>query len=218
MSDATGNDAFTIGRRESGNTVDFYLLERGGHELGEISSVRICLNHHRAALTRRLAALDAVLATEEPEFAERLLLDHPRVRVDEVTLSAPHCAECVDHLLRGLLGRPRSSTANHPIQPPALSAGRERPTSVTKLYVANLPFTFNDEQLAELFSSAGTVEFARVATDRESGRSRGFGFVTMATPDAAEIALRQFDGYREGGRPLTVAYARERAAGTAPLH
>ena len=81
----------------------------------------------------------------------------------------------------------------------------------TKLYVGNLSFRTTGEELREAFSAAGTVESATVIEDRESGRSRGFGFVEMATPEEAAAAIEQFNGKDFGGRNLTVNEAKPRA-------
>lgn len=80
----------------------------------------------------------------------------------------------------------------------------------TKLYVGNLSFRTTSEDLREAFSSAGTVESATVIEDRDTGRSRGFGFVEMATPEEAAAAIEQFNGKDLGGRNLTVNEAKPR--------
>lgn len=80
----------------------------------------------------------------------------------------------------------------------------------SRLYVGNLPYEVGDEELRELFSGAGTVDSATVIRDRDTGRSRGFGFVQMATQADAENAIRMFDGYTMGNRQLRVSLARER--------
>jgi cold-inducible RNA-binding protein len=80
----------------------------------------------------------------------------------------------------------------------------------TKLYVGNLSFRTTSEDLREAFSSAGTVESATVIEDRDTGRSRGFGFVEMATPEDAATAIEQFNGKEFGGRNLTVNEAKPR--------
>jgi RNA recognition motif-containing protein len=79
-----------------------------------------------------------------------------------------------------------------------------------KLYVGNLSFQTSSEDLQELFSQAGTVESASVVEDRETGRSRGFGFVEMASREEGEAAINQFNGKEFGGRNLTVNEARPR--------
>ena len=81
----------------------------------------------------------------------------------------------------------------------------------TKLYVGNLSFRTTSDDLREAFSSAGTVESATVIEDRDTGRSRGFGFVEMATPEEAATAIEQFNGKEFGGRNLTVNEAKPRA-------
>ena len=80
----------------------------------------------------------------------------------------------------------------------------------TKLYVGNLNFRTTSEELRELFSQAGEVESASVVEDRDTGRSRGFGFVEMATAEGAAAAIEQFNGKDFGGRALTVNEARPR--------
>ena len=79
-----------------------------------------------------------------------------------------------------------------------------------KLYVGNLPFETDDDQLRETFSKYGGVATARVITDRETGRSRGFGFVEMDDDSSADEAMRGLDGSDMGGRPLRVNEARDR--------
>ena len=79
-----------------------------------------------------------------------------------------------------------------------------------KLYVGNLAFQTSSEDLQELFSQAGTVESASVVEDRETGRSRGFGFVEMATSEDGQKAIEQFNGKEFNGRNLNVNEARPR--------
>ena len=81
----------------------------------------------------------------------------------------------------------------------------------TKLYVGNLSFRTTGDESRDLFSQAGEVESASVIEDRETGRSRGFGFVEMATPEGAAAAIEQFNGKDVGGRALTVNEARPKA-------
>ncbi|KAL2934722.1 RNA-binding protein CP29B chloroplastic [Bienertia sinuspersici] len=73
-----------------------------------------------------------------------------------------------------------------------------------KLFVGNLPFNVDSAELAGLFGSAGTVEMVEVIYDKMTGRSRGFGFVTMSTVEEVEAAAQQFNGYELEGRPLRV--------------
>ena len=78
-----------------------------------------------------------------------------------------------------------------------------------KIYVGNLPWSATDEDVAELFSQHGDVISSRVITDRETGRSRGFGFVEMEE-SAANTAIEALNGVDMGGRPLRVNEAHER--------
>src|SRR5260370_11353000 len=80
----------------------------------------------------------------------------------------------------------------------------------TKLYVGNLSFQTSSEDLRTHFAQAGTVEAASVVEDRMTGRSRGFGFVEMATPEEAAAAIEQLNGKEFAGRNLTVNEARPR--------
>ena len=79
-----------------------------------------------------------------------------------------------------------------------------------KLYVGNLPYDTADADLQSLFSQIGTVKSAQVIKDRESGRSKGFGFVEMSSSDEANAAISKFHGTDFNGRPLTVNLARPR--------
>ncbi len=78
-----------------------------------------------------------------------------------------------------------------------------------KLYVGNLSYEMTSEELAQSFAEAGEVEEARVITDRETGRSRGFGFVVMATEELAKKAIEMFHDREVSGRKLVVNEARE---------
>ena len=80
----------------------------------------------------------------------------------------------------------------------------------TKLYVGNLSFRTTSEELRDAFAAVGTVESASVIEDRDTGRSRGFAFVEMATPEEAAAAIEQFNGKDFGGRNLTVNEAKPR--------
>lgn len=80
-----------------------------------------------------------------------------------------------------------------------------------KLYVGNLPYTIDDSTLESHFSQVGKVESARVITDRDTGRSKGFGFVEMASDDDASKAIESLNGQNMGGRNLTVSEARPQA-------
>ncbi len=80
----------------------------------------------------------------------------------------------------------------------------------TKLYVGNLAFQTTSEDLQQLFAQAGTVESASVIEDRETGRSRGFGFVEMSSKEEGNAAIQQFNGHEVGGRALNVNEAKPR--------
>jgi RNA recognition motif-containing protein len=80
----------------------------------------------------------------------------------------------------------------------------------TKLYVGNLSFQTTSDELRDHFAQAGNVESASVVEDRMTGRSRGFGFVEMATPEEAAAAIEQLNGKEFAGRNLTVNEARPR--------
>ena len=80
-----------------------------------------------------------------------------------------------------------------------------------RIYVGNLPWSMTSATLEGLFSSHGTVTSAEVISDRETGRSRGFGFVEMDSDEAVQQAIEALNGSEMDGRPLTVNEARERA-------
>ena len=80
----------------------------------------------------------------------------------------------------------------------------------TKLYVGNLSFNTSNEDLQELFGQAGTVESANIVEDRETGRSRGFGFIEMSSKEEAQTAIEQLNGKEVDGRSLTVNEAKPR--------
>ena len=80
-----------------------------------------------------------------------------------------------------------------------------------KLFVGNLAYSVSDGELQDLFSQAGTCESASVVMDRDTGQSRGFGFVLMATPEDAERAKRQLDGTDLKGRRLRIDEANDQS-------
>lgn len=80
-----------------------------------------------------------------------------------------------------------------------------------KLYVGNLPFSTTDQILSETFSPYGTVESAKVIMDRDSGRSKGFGFVEMSTESEAATAISKLNGVDYEGRAMTVNEAKPMA-------
>ena len=78
------------------------------------------------------------------------------------------------------------------------------------IYVGNLPFSTTNADLADLFGQHGSVLSAAVIMDRDTGRSRGFGFVEMSSDDEARAAIESLAGHDMGGRPLTVNEAKPR--------
>lgn len=80
----------------------------------------------------------------------------------------------------------------------------------TKLFVGSLAFTATDDDLANFFAPAGNVVSAKVITDRDSGRSKGFGFVEMGSDEEAKAAIAQLDGKELNGRAVNVSEARPR--------
>ena len=82
-----------------------------------------------------------------------------------------------------------------------------------RLFVGKLPYSFRDGELTELFQQAGTVSFAQVIMERETGRSRGFGFVEMSTDDEAAAAIKMFDGHAINGLNLAVNEAAPKEGG-----
>jgi RNA recognition motif-containing protein len=82
-----------------------------------------------------------------------------------------------------------------------------------KLFVGGLSFSTSNDRLREVFAAVGTVESAAVVTDRDTGRSRGFGFVEMATPEDAEQAISKLNGTSVDGRTIQVERAKSPGSG-----
>jgi RNA recognition motif-containing protein len=82
-----------------------------------------------------------------------------------------------------------------------------------RLYVGNLAWTVTDQDLQDVFSEAGTVDSSQVIMDRATNRSRGFGFVEMATDEAADAAVKKLNGREVKGRPIRVNEAQARGTG-----
>lgn len=80
-----------------------------------------------------------------------------------------------------------------------------------KLYVGNLPFSATDESLSHAFAECGSVQSARIITDRDTGRSKGFGFVEMSSDSEAQAGIQRFNGADWDGRALTVNEAKPMA-------
>jgi len=83
----------------------------------------------------------------------------------------------------------------------------------TNIYVGNLPWTTTNDELADMFSQYGQVTKSQIITDRETGRSRGFGFVEMTSEEEAQRAIDAMNNQDFNGRPLTVNIAKPREAG-----
>jgi len=79
-----------------------------------------------------------------------------------------------------------------------------------KLYVGGIPYRSTEDDMKKAFSEAGNVVSASIISDRITGRSRGFGFVEMATPEEAQAAIDRWDGKEMDGRTLSVSFARPR--------
>ena len=83
-----------------------------------------------------------------------------------------------------------------------------------RVYVGNLPYNVSDDDLAQMFAAHGAVQSAQVFVDRESGRSKGFGFVEMGSDEEAQAAISALNGMEIKGRTLTVNEARPREGGS----
>lgn len=84
----------------------------------------------------------------------------------------------------------------------------------TRIYVGNLPYTFREEEIAQLFAPYGEVFEVRLITDRDTRQSKGFGFVELASDEAARRAIADLNGMQAGDRTLTVNEARPQAERT----
>jgi cold-inducible RNA-binding protein len=82
--------------------------------------------------------------------------------------------------------------------------------SNSKLFIGNMAHSMTQDDLAQMFAAHGTVIDVKVPVDRENGRPRGFAFVTMATPEAAQAAIQALNGHAVDDRKLTVSEARPR--------
>src|SRR6059036_2860213 len=92
-------------------------------------------------------------------------------------------------------------------------AVRRSPSMAVKLFVGGLSFSTSNERLREAFAAVGSVESASVVTDRDTGRSRGFGFVEMATNEEADQAINKLNGTSLDGRTIQVEKAKSPGAG-----
>ena len=80
-----------------------------------------------------------------------------------------------------------------------------------KLYVGNLPYSATDQILSDTFAQCGTVQSSKIIMDRETGRSKGFGFVEMSTESEAQLGIEKFNGVDYDGRAMTVNEAKPMA-------
>jgi len=83
-----------------------------------------------------------------------------------------------------------------------------------KIYVGNLPYSIDDQNLVQNFSEYGGVTSAKVMTDRDTGRSKGFGFVEMTTAEEAQAAIAGLNGMSVGGRTIVVNLSRPKESGS----
>ena len=105
----------------------------------------------------------------------------------------------------------RHTNSKHVILESAHISSSAKDNMGKKLYVGNLPFSATDESLTQLFQQAGQVESTQIITDRDTGRSKGFGFVEMSSDQEAADAITRFNGADFEGRSLTVNEARPMA-------
>lgn len=111
-------------------------------------------------------------------------------------------------MLRTSVGPSRQSQVSVVLVPLVRSLAPMEVKVGKKLYVGNLPFSTDDATLGGIFAEVGTVESSKVIFDRETGRSKGFGFVEMASDNEAAAAIERFNGAEFQGRSLTVSEAR----------
>ena len=106
-------------------------------------------------------------------------------------------------------GRSNYSSQSYNSEPRS-GYGGGRSSDANKMFVGNLPWSANDMSLQELFGEYGSVTEARVVKDRETGRSRGFGFVSMSSTEEMNAAIQALDGFDLDGRPIRVNQAESR--------
>ncbi len=82
---------------------------------------------------------------------------------------------------------------------------------MTKIYVGNLPFSATEASIEAIFATAGSVTSVKIITDRETSRSKGFGFVEMSSTEEMNNAIKTLNGADNGGRPMTVSEAKPQA-------
>lgn len=112
--------------------------------------------------------------------------------------------KCLFQLLYEIAGRFLLMASEAATKPQEVYMGK-------KLYVGNLSYQMTDSSLQDAFSAFGTVESAKIITDRDSGRSKGFGFVEMSSDQEAATAIEKMNGQVLEGRPLTVNEAKPMA-------
>ena len=94
-----------------------------------------------------------------------------------------------------------------------MSFSKDADRSARSVFVGNIPYDATEERLKDIFSEAGPVDSSQVIMDRATNRSRGFGFVEMATDEAADIAIEKLNGRDIKGRPIRVNEAQARTGG-----
>ena len=87
---------------------------------------------------------------------------------------------------------------------------------IPRLFVGNIPYSTTEEELRSAFAPSGLVKSVRLITDFDTGRSKGYAFVEMSSPDEAAKAIKDLNNYNMGGRALVVSEARSRSQGSRP--
>jgi hypothetical protein len=186
--------------------------------LGEQRGISPLCGRRRAARPLRKTGLDSV--------AKALIIlwhgDPFRPRIAIIDESLRGCVHANAELAQ-VVGSNGSCHLPTSLGPFSVLAGRKQNTGPLrfgersmskKLYVGNLSYSVTDSQLEQMFAQFGSVSSAQVIMDRDTGRSKGFGFVEMSNDQEAEAAINALNGQDNGGRPLTVNVARPKAEGT----
>ena len=158
------------------------------------------INHKLNKRQREMEQKDRV-SEREARRAER------KARAEERTQSGQSGPE---------IGEPIAPLGEMDVAAPPVEAAprvKRQPPGVTRLYVGNLSYDTGEQEIREHFAELGEVTDIHVVTDRDTGRPRGFAFVTMATPELAQKAIQELDGSVLGNRALRVKQAEDRGGG-----